>query len=408
MARAGTCQDCGARYKIPDTVKATRAKCKKCGGIVEIPAAGTLDEADAPKAAAAAVAAKAVAPSPRRAASAPSKSAPAKTPRKSAKAPSRRGSTSRRGASEAADGDEGGDDAPARKGARRAGGARKGGRKAGAGKASSRRGSSDKGDKKSPLMPVLIIVGVLAAGGGAWYFMGGDGETPAGDGDTAKPAGGETSEDTSASGEGSAAGDNTSATPDEVVESNPPADEVPDPTSTDSASASGDDSAEKAPAPAPVVAAVEALDPVLTFDLFPPLEGTDQAEFDEWVATIHEYYLDPPGPRGQRKLRDKIDAMDIVDATPAFLNVMHGLDLSNSTSIRDSFRLVSDWQERQGGKLHFFFDGDITLTEPKDVNKRVLATLGWVKWWDQKRIDPAAVEKYRADVAAKLAQQEDA
>ena len=45
--RMGTCAECDARYKIPATFKGTRAKCKKCGGIVEIP---PLEEKAAPAA----------------------------------------------------------------------------------------------------------------------------------------------------------------------------------------------------------------------------------------------------------------------------------------------------------------------------------------------------------------------
>ena len=33
----GTCAGCGAKFKIPDTFTGTRGKCKKCGGVVEIP-----------------------------------------------------------------------------------------------------------------------------------------------------------------------------------------------------------------------------------------------------------------------------------------------------------------------------------------------------------------------------------
>ncbi len=36
--RIGTCSSCGARYKIPASFQANRAKCKKCGSVVEIAA----------------------------------------------------------------------------------------------------------------------------------------------------------------------------------------------------------------------------------------------------------------------------------------------------------------------------------------------------------------------------------
>ena len=34
--RVGVCQQCNARFKIPATFTANKAKCSKCGGVVEI------------------------------------------------------------------------------------------------------------------------------------------------------------------------------------------------------------------------------------------------------------------------------------------------------------------------------------------------------------------------------------
>ena len=50
--RIGTCSSCDARYRIPASFEADRAKCKKCGGIVEIAAAKAPSPAkrDKPKA----------------------------------------------------------------------------------------------------------------------------------------------------------------------------------------------------------------------------------------------------------------------------------------------------------------------------------------------------------------------
>ena len=47
------CQNCGARYKIPDSFKSDKAKCKACGNMIDVAAARAGGEADeAPKAAA--------------------------------------------------------------------------------------------------------------------------------------------------------------------------------------------------------------------------------------------------------------------------------------------------------------------------------------------------------------------
>jgi hypothetical protein len=58
--RVGVCSSCGARFQIPATFAPDRARCRTCGGVVEIgPAVGV--EAPPPRAP---VAAPIVAPSP--------------------------------------------------------------------------------------------------------------------------------------------------------------------------------------------------------------------------------------------------------------------------------------------------------------------------------------------------------
>ena len=44
MVRVGTCKDCGTRFKVPEATRATKARCKKCGGVVEIPPAEAGDK----------------------------------------------------------------------------------------------------------------------------------------------------------------------------------------------------------------------------------------------------------------------------------------------------------------------------------------------------------------------------
>ncbi|MCA8979287.1 MAG: hypothetical protein KDC14_04620, partial [Planctomycetes bacterium] len=49
--RLGVCKDCSANYKVPASFEADRAKCKACGGVVEL--GKVREDAPAPKPAAA-------------------------------------------------------------------------------------------------------------------------------------------------------------------------------------------------------------------------------------------------------------------------------------------------------------------------------------------------------------------
>jgi cobalamin biosynthesis Mg chelatase CobN len=196
--RPGTCSECSAQYKLPASFKADKAKCKKCGGIVNIgPAAeeepkqvelvehkpsgkqrsgpSMKERLMAEREAAAAASAKPKA-----------KPAPAKSTAK--KAPVRRARAA------AKDGDGGETKRPARAGARRGAGAgsRSSARRAGRGKnAEGEEGEEEGGrtrrgapQKKSAMGPILITLGlVIVAGLGAWWKLGTSTNAEAGNSD---------------------------------------------------------------------------------------------------------------------------------------------------------------------------------------------------------------------------------
>ncbi|MCA8973105.1 MAG: TIGR00266 family protein, partial [Planctomycetes bacterium] len=52
-----TCDNCGAKYKLPESFSSPKAKCQKCGSVIDVASQRDVAE-EAPTAAAAAAAAK--------------------------------------------------------------------------------------------------------------------------------------------------------------------------------------------------------------------------------------------------------------------------------------------------------------------------------------------------------------
>lgn len=394
MSRVGTCKDCGARFKIPDAVKAATAKCSKCGGTVDIPPADPAPPSAPPAAAPATSAGHAAPPAKPVPAStttpAPSKAPPAAAPKRPQAAGAKAGATPAvrvgRGTARAKA------EAPPAEG-----------------RASRReRGSRHEGDKpkRLPLVPIVGGVVVVAAVIGGWFAFGGDG-TPQG----------------SAAGAPSEAGADTEAASGASL---PDADAPPAPGTTDVAPAAAEESAvaPTAEAAAPEAVAAEAApaaapapepppsgkpdvetprDPVIAIEPLPPVPGTTDEQLAEWSALVRELYLEDPSPKAMKKLKAQLAELDIVDLTPAFVNAMNGLDMSDAIDIRNGGKLVDDWSHRQGRVLKFFFDLDASRVGQVDINKRVIVIEGWRTAFEKYVNDPARLEKYRSDVAAALA-----
>ncbi len=415
MPRVGTCQGCEARYKIPDSVSATRAKCKKCGGIVEIPPADGAAPAAKPKASPRAAPKQAPAAAKR----APARKAPTKAAPAAAAAPAKRpatkgaraGTGSKRAATKGARAGAA-SKRSASKGAKSAKSAKsaRSGRRAGRGA----RGKAEAGEKKSPVgLIVLIVVLLLVVVGGAGWGMGWFGGEDA-------PAEPTTSTDTSTDTTTDADGDESGADAgDETGTAGADPASTKD-TGSDDAGSGDETAAAATDTPAPETKTTtkpppkdpdEPLDPVIAFEALPMLEGTDPALFQEWSDAVTKVYVEGTSPRRERDLRKLLEDGDVVAQTPAYINALNGVDMSDPTSVMQSYRLVDHWQKRVARIPRFFFDGDVTKMDVIDINKRVKVITdpkdGWIAWWSGKYNDADAVETYRKKVAAAVAALED-
>jgi len=240
----------------------------------------------------------------------------------------------------------------------------------------SRRGKkdSDKGPNAAMLGGIVALL-IMVAGAIWWFGFRDDGSTSA------------------------TVADDVAMTSDDSSSSN--ADGSTDTAATDLAGNTGDDiddSAAQAPAPtneleqAPAPTATAKADPdkpeeplptLIEFEPFGPVEGTTAEQLAEWTEMLSELYIEYGGATGRtrKRLKAKVEAIDIIHATPAFLNAIIGADLARRDGILGIFTMVKDWQTRVASTPTFFFDGDTRATTVADQNKRVKVVKLWEQWW---------------------------
>lgn len=372
MTRVGTCQDCDAKYKIPDSVTATKAKCKKCGGTVVIPALGGAPAASKPAA-------------PKAKKAAPAKSAPSKAPRKAASkaaaaAPAASGARKKAGG-----------------GSRRAGGAKAGGKRGG-----SKRSGGKSEKKGSPMPMVLGILGLIVVAGAVWWFgLRDDGSSTTPATDTTEQT---TTDDTAAPDETATDPTTDDAAP--AAEAAAPAAEpvAAAPAPAPAPAASTDDGAPAAAATAAPAAKDEGpYDPILAFDRIAPVPGTTDDDLATWEQELYDTFLDPPHPKVQKTKIAALNEIDIVDLTPAIMNSLIGLDTSDPIQLRDSTKLIQWWQERTRGTPTFTWVGDATRTGQEDVDLRVKTINDLLRYWASKKNDPELLDALRKKIADRIA-----
>ncbi len=156
-------------------------------------------------------------------------------------------------------------------------------------------------------------------------------------------------------------------------------------------------------APAPATIDLGPREPVLDFEPLPPTPGISAEQADEWASLVHAYFIEDPPPRQALAMKDTLDAIDIVDVTPQFINVLDGLDMSADIDIRNAWKLVRYWHDREGEKMHFAFSATTGAeATQKDVDNRVIAIEGWRQKWKLKLDDPALLQEFRLLVGERL------
>ena len=373
--RLGTCASCGAKYRVPATFQADKAKCKSCGGVVELGPVQSSDGGAAaePKPAAKPVPARkpqpkpAAKPAPKPAAAKPAAAKPKPAAKPAARPAAPKKDSVREAAEAAADRVRG---AGRKKPAAASSGA-------GAGKRSPSRSSRGRGGKsrrsREPKksntgMLVGVALIVIALGGGAWFFMNqGSDETQAAENDQASvttPTDDLTTEETPLDDETTGAEDEPEADPEPEPEPEP-----------------------EEPEPAKPKEVVDDIDLLAEFEDELPLPETSQADFDEmkqWMATFIDPVAGAAGNRARKKLLDKSK-----EAFPVILNAFKRVDFSTEEGYRTGDLIQRLLQDICNGNN---FDWKYGY-ETADVvfNKKVVRA--WHKAWAQAREHPKAWAK---------------
>ena len=381
--RKGTCKDCGAEYQIPASFPHDKAKCRECGGIVEIePAAGAAPPVPA-----------------------------AEPPAKPAEAPAEKGMTmkekiiARKKAEAAAKAEAAGEAAeakPAKKApAKNAGGAKKaagtkagkkatkkaGGRKAAGAKGRRGRGGDDedgggrkgrrgaaKQEKKPPVAGIVAILLLVVGGGAGWYFLAGPG------------AGGDEPEPTTV-----AQNDPEPETPVEEAPVEEPT--TPDPADEQPAEAAEDPDAGAEEAPAdPEPAPEKTYDPFeIQYDEYPifgKFLGTTDEEWEE-ITGLVDTFADMDAGAAQGRAGNKLTPLGF-RAIPAIINKMRDFDLGSEVGNRQGDLFQRKMTELMNGiNAGWLYDAneDGSLIDRAHRHNRLVVRT-YLKTWNQVVEDP--------------------
>jgi len=394
--RIGVCTSCGANYKLPASFAADQARCKNCGGVVQIGKAGE----EAPKPAAPPVpaekpAAATAAAKPKKKREGPSmkerlmaqrkaeaETAPKATPDAAAapKASSVKASAKPAAGSKAAGKSGTTGSRRSRPAGSRGRASKKGGddEEDGGGRRAGGRRRSAPAKKKAPVGGFIAAAVILAAvcGGAWWYF----GQEEAAEVDEAPSIVADLADANveGATSEGAGDGDGNGAVSAEDVASTDAGD-------GDDGGATEDEGAEdvaKEPTK-PVKKAAPAGDPA-SVDLsvipdYGPISGCSEtrfAELQELAATMIDPMAGAAGNRARNKL---VEAGK--EAFPVILNSLKGLDLTDDDGFRSADVCQKALQDLCNGNN---FGWKYPSQEPEKFHyfdKKVI--LSWSKAWDQ-------------------------
>ena len=343
--RIGVCGGCQAKFKVPGSFQGTRAKCKKCGGVVEIAAAPSTEPTEQPEAAASTGGSSRA--GGRRAGRAGGRTA---------------GAGSKTGRSRTRRAAGGGDEAAGGAGRRRAGAGGRAGR-----------GRRELEPKKNNTMlmvgigAAVVIVIVISV-----IMFGPDDEPVV----------------TSVAAANEVADIRTSPL-DETIDTSPIEEAVtePDPEPV----------VEQEPEPEP-----EPQTPVLAFEPFGKMPDVDDAEWERIQNAVKTYYLESASRKDAREAKATLEEAAEVQI-PALINALNGLDISNDADFVKSGNLILAIQEKSLDLIMIPYKVNVmTMAENQEHNLQAVASL--LKYWRTKDGDAGAksLASFRVKLAKKM------
>ncbi len=154
---------------------------------------------------------------------------------------------------------------------------------------------------------------------------------------------------------------------------------------------------------APDSAPVGEGDGVLVFPAFGPAPGSTSEQFGGWAGVIEEFFLGSLTEERRLELEQQLRDIPIVDATPAFINALRGLDMANPEHIVQAGALTKYWYEAQIRYKQIVLDGNPAALLPGHVRNRMLVVDGWVRMWKRTLEQPGGVARFNARVSKLIA-----
>lgn len=144
---------------------------------------------------------------------------------------------------------------------------------------------------------------------------------------------------------------------------------------------------------------------VVRFVPFGPNEGTSLEDFASFQAMLHELYHEDLTPEREAALRQALTAWHVVDLTPAWINQVDGLDLSDPADVVRARAITNDWYVAQERYKKVALNGDPAELSERVVNSRVTVLRAWVRFW-ARELQKGTVERYRDRVDTLLRKME--
>ncbi len=145
---------------------------------------------------------------------------------------------------------------------------------------------------------------------------------------------------------------------------------------------------------------------VLRFERFGPAPGTTPEQFAAWGNLLAERFLADPEPERLPALDAALAELPIVDATPAFINALHGLDMGDPTDIERAVAVSRYWYDGMVKYKHVVLDEDTAKVSAVDVRNRMLVVDGWIRLWQRTLDREGGVDRLRTRVEKLVADRE--
>jgi hypothetical protein len=137
---------------------------------------------------------------------------------------------------------------------------------------------------------------------------------------------------------------------------------------------------------------------VIAFEPLAAAPGSTPLQLEQWTAIVRASLLTAaPSADEAWRCRDELRQLDGIDATPAFLNALNGLDMSTQDHVARAYNVVGAWQERVGKVPHFWFPDHSRLTS-QDVSRRLTSLARWREYWLERASDPVRMAEWRQQV----------